>query len=147
MSTFFRREDVVGKTVVDASGKILGKVTDIGFDLKGNLVMVIGDEEEQNYVFFSNIQAVGDVVLLKTVGLSGSGGISHEAPSQTVEQPPQPAPTTQEMSPQPQPETVIYCPECGHPNSPSNRFCENCGTKLAEEEGGLLGGFKKVFKR
>ncbi len=143
MTSFFRREDVVGKTVVDANGKILGKVSDIGFDLKGNLVMVIGEGEEQNYVFFSNIQAVGDVVLLKTSGLSGSGGVSSQPPTQQVQQSEPTSATTARHS---HTGNVVYCPECGHPNAVGNRFCENCGAKLAEDEG-LLGGVKKIFKR
>jgi len=101
MTSFFRREDVVG-----------------------------------NYVFFNNIQAVGDVVLLKTVGFSGAGGVSQTNTQQARQE-------VESHSHRGAGE-VIYCPECGHPNSVGSRFCENCGTKLVEE-GGLIGGVKKLF--
>jgi len=142
MPTFFRREDVIGKTVVDANGKILGKVSDIGFDIKGNLVIVIGEGDDQNYVFFSNIQAVGDVVILKTAGIetqeTGAGG-GHAAISGSN-------PTAQQHASQPPRHDVIYCPECGHPNPVGSKFCENCGSKIVDDEG-VIGGVRKLFKR
>ena len=37
----FRKEDVVGKTVIETSGSVKGQVTDILFDLEGALTFLV----------------------------------------------------------------------------------------------------------
>ena len=38
----FRKEDVIGKTAIETSGRIMGKVSDVLFDLNGTITFVIG---------------------------------------------------------------------------------------------------------
>lgn len=70
-----KREEVVGKEVVDSSGRKVGVVSDVVIDEEGkaNLLVKVkilrgGSEKELEYTLPpSSILAVGDVVLVKGV--------------------------------------------------------------------------------
>ncbi|MEM0017232.1 MAG: PRC-barrel domain-containing protein [Candidatus Korarchaeum sp.] len=70
-----RRDEVIGKEVVDSSGRKVGIVSDVVIDEEGKANLLIkakilrgGSEKELEYTLPpSSILAVGDVVLVKGV--------------------------------------------------------------------------------
>ncbi|MEM1521198.1 MAG: PRC-barrel domain-containing protein [Candidatus Korarchaeum sp.] len=70
-----RRDEVIGKEVVDSSGRKVGVVSDVVIDEEGKANLLIkakilrgGSEKELEYTLPpSSILAVGDVVLVKGV--------------------------------------------------------------------------------
>lgn len=70
-----KREEVVGKEVVDSSGKKVGVVSDVVIDEEGRANLLIrakilrgGSERELEYTLPpSSILAVGDVILVKGI--------------------------------------------------------------------------------
>jgi sporulation protein YlmC with PRC-barrel domain len=102
-----RTSTLIGKTVCDKSGKILGAVGDV--ELSGNTVYLIvrmnsQSSPAQNTSEFSvrwdQVASVQDIILLK---------IKHEAAA---------------------PQTEV-CSACGYRNPPVAQFCRKCGKSLA----------------
>jgi sporulation protein YlmC with PRC-barrel domain/ribosomal protein L40E len=108
---FYKREDVMGKKVVNQDALEVGSVKDTAFDIEGKLHLIVTkkDSEEEDFVSISDIKAFGDYILLKAPPAAVIG-------------------TSQETS-----QTAITsktCPKCGHVNSPNVGYCTKCGTKL-----------------
>jgi len=63
----FRKEDVVGKTVIETSGSVRGKVEDIVFDLSGTITFVVrGDDGKKSEVKVAKITGISDHVVVKS---------------------------------------------------------------------------------
>lgn len=97
----FRKEDVVGKTVIETSGTVKGKVTDLTFDLNGNITFVVeGDDGKESRVAVSKVTGISDHVIVKSdqpIGETGGGGGS----------------TTCKFCGASKPANSVWCPSCG----------------------------------
>ena len=66
---YLRREDIIGKSVVATDAVILGTVRDIAVSLDGKAALQVATKDGNNsgelFVGSDEIQALGDVVLLK----------------------------------------------------------------------------------
>ena len=99
-----RREEVIGKDVIDADAKKLGVTKDLAWSNDGRMALVIeSGEEEEFFLSFSEIERIGDVVFVKAKSALTT------APS-------------------------ITCPVCKHKNLPEAKFCAKCGRTLEVRE-------------
>jgi len=60
-----RREDVIGKDVIDGDAKKLGVTKDLAWSNDGRMALVIETDEEEFFLSFSEIERIGDVVFVK----------------------------------------------------------------------------------
>lgn len=121
---FVKRGDVVGKQVVDNRALVVGSVRDLSFAIVGDsveLALAVEAGKTDVHIPWTEIQAIGDVVLLK---------VSRErlAPPSATPAAAAPVPPTQPGLPP----LVIEksCLECGYRNPPDAKFCIKCGKKL-----------------
>jgi len=99
-----RRDEVVGKDVIDAEAKRIGVTKDIAWSQDGRLALVIeSDDEQEAFLSFGDVERIGDVVFVKT-----------------------------KMSLQSVP--TITCPTCKHKNPVEAKFCAKCGHTLESAE-------------
>ena len=99
-----RREEVMGKDVIDADAKRLGVTKDLAWSDDGQMALVIefGDGEE-SFLSFGDIERIGDVVFVKAKSALTT------APS-------------------------VVCPVCKNKNLPEAKFCAKCGRTLEARE-------------
>jgi sporulation protein YlmC with PRC-barrel domain len=99
-----RREEVIGKEVVDSEAKKLGVTKDFAWSSDGRLALVIElGEEEESFLSFDDIEKIGDVVFVK-------------AKSALVVAP------------------SVICPVCKHKNLVEAKFCAKCGRVLENKD-------------
>ncbi|MEM2876251.1 MAG: zinc ribbon domain-containing protein [Candidatus Bathyarchaeia archaeon] len=109
----FKREELVGKTVIGQDAYVSGKVKDLAVTEEGKLGLLVEEKDgREKVILFDDVHKIGDVVLLKTRG----------APEAV----PRPTPMP---SPQVAPATNL-CPKCGWQNKPEAKFCIKCGRRL-----------------
>jgi sporulation protein YlmC with PRC-barrel domain len=131
-TNYFKREDLLGKSVVSKSAEIVGTVADIAVSLDGKATISVQrkstTDTSELYVGSDEIQAVGDVVLLKTTSDMVGKGAPAQSPVATSGM----ASTTSSVSPPPFLSTSQgkSCPKCGYLNSANSKFCIKCGTAL-----------------
>jgi sporulation protein YlmC with PRC-barrel domain len=78
----FRKEDIEGKTVVESSGKVMGKVKDLLFSLDGTITLVVTKEDGSDVeVSLSKVMGVSDHVVVK---IDGSGSRPPAPPKQVT---------------------------------------------------------------
>ncbi|RJS73945.1 zinc-ribbon domain-containing protein [Candidatus Bathyarchaeota archaeon] len=122
---FIKRSEVVGKQVVERRGYIIGTVRDLSFALTAEgveLAITVDSGGKEVSIPWEEIQAIGDVILLKT---------QHERP-------PTPPPTTATPTPMPTAAPTALppvgiekvCPYCGFKNPADAKFCVRCGRRL-----------------
>ncbi|HXQ92016.1 MAG TPA: zinc-ribbon domain-containing protein [Nitrososphaerales archaeon] len=131
-SGYLKRESLVGKSVVSKNAEIIGTVSDLAVSLDGKVAIQVqrkpapdGSNSEDMFIGPEEIQAVGDVILLKTTSdMAGKGIASAPAIPQTIPSPvmPPPAPGTSSLG--------KSCQKCGYVNAPNAKFCIKCGTAL-----------------
>lgn len=133
-SGYLKRESLVGKSVVARNAVIIGTVSDLAVSLDGKVAIQVqrkttadGTDSGDIFVGPDEIQAVGDVILLKTTSdMAGKGAVSAPAPvmPQTVPgsvmPPPPPGVSSQGKA----------CQKCGYVNAPNAKFCIKCGAAL-----------------
>lgn len=100
-----RTSELIGKKVCDASGSLIGTVTDVELNLDKAFSLILSTQDmnpsrsaRELAIEANEIALVKDVVLLKT---------TREAPPKR-------------------------CPECGYANPTVARYCRECGTELDE---------------
>ena len=99
-----RREEVIGKDVVDSEAKKLGVTKDFAWSSDGRLALVIeAGEEEELFLSFDDIEKIGDVVFVK-------------AKSALVVAP------------------SVICPVCKQKNLVEAKFCAKCGRILESRD-------------
>ncbi len=99
-----RREEVIGKEVVDSEAKKLGVTKDFAWSSDGRLALVIeAGEEEESFLSFDDIEKIGDVVFVK-------------AKSALVVAP------------------SVICPVCKNKNLVEAKFCAKCGRVLENRD-------------
>ncbi len=98
------RDALVSMQVIDAKGRLLGKVKDVAFAVgkMGISLTVENENGETQNVAWEEVQAASDFIILKPQPVQPQ----QQQPVQTVVQPVQPA---QQQSTQP------LCPTCGRP--------------------------------
>jgi len=97
----FRKEDIVGKPVIETSGTVKGKVKDITFDLSGTITLIIeGIDGNESQVPVSKVTGISDDVVVKSelAGATASGST---------------------------------CKYCGKPITPGQTWCPSCGKAQA----------------
>jgi sporulation protein YlmC with PRC-barrel domain len=137
-SGYLKREELIGKSVISKNAQIIGTVLDLAVSTDGRLAIQVQKKTDSNtdstdlFIGADQIQAVGDVILLKSV-LDSGGAISSFSSStasqtQSTNSTPVPAP-----SPPPPPGMMPQsktCQKCGYVNSPNAKFCIKCGATL-----------------
>lgn len=128
---YLKREALVGKSVVSKDAEIIGTVLDLALSTDGRLAIQVqkkGDDSGASDMFIGaeNIQAVGDVILLKNSSSSTTAPVSTTAtpappPVTPVSPPPPPAPSSSMGK---------TCQKCGYVNSANAKFCIKCGASL-----------------
>ncbi len=69
----FRKEDVIGKTAIDTSGRVMGKVNDVMFDLTGTITFVVGGSDGKDVqVPIGRITGISDHVIVKSELVGGT---------------------------------------------------------------------------
>jgi sporulation protein YlmC with PRC-barrel domain len=68
----FRKEDVVGKTVIETSGNVKGQVTDVLFDLGGSITFLVKARDgTESQVKISDVTGIMEHVVVKGSQASG----------------------------------------------------------------------------
>ena len=100
----FRKEDVVGKTVIDTSGTVRGKVADVMFDLGVTVTLVVkGADGNESQVTIAKVTGISEHVVVRGAqAAEGAGSV---------------AGTT--------------CKFCGAAKSPDEKWCPSCGRAQA----------------
>jgi sporulation protein YlmC with PRC-barrel domain len=99
-----RREDVIGKEIIDSDAKKVGSSKDIAWSDDGRLALIIETaDEEEAFLPFDQIERIGDVVFIK-------------------------AKSSFESVP------TVVCPVCKHKNLTEAKFCAKCGRTLEAKE-------------
>ncbi len=95
----FRKEDVVGKTVIETSGAVRGKVADVSFDLDGTVTFLVrGLDGKDSEVPVSKVTGISDHVIVRS-----------------------------DRSGEPAGSAATTCKFCGAPKPPGDRWCPSCG--------------------
>jgi sporulation protein YlmC with PRC-barrel domain len=116
---YLKREQLVGKSVIASNAEIIGTVKDIVAAIDGKIGLHVirksasGTGSEEVIINADEIQAMGDVVLLKPI-ITTPGKMHQVIP------PPFPTITLQAKP----------CGRCGYVNGANSRFCIKCGMSL-----------------
>lgn len=63
----FRKEDIVGKPVIETSGAIKGEVKDVAFDLSGAITLIVeGVDSKEFQVPISRVTGISDDVIVRS---------------------------------------------------------------------------------
>ncbi len=66
----FHKEEVVGKTVIDSTGKVTGKVKDVVFSLDGPVILVVEKKDgSEMQVSLAMVAGLSEFVVTKNEGL------------------------------------------------------------------------------
>jgi len=99
-----RREEIVGKELIDSDARKIGVSKDLAWSDDGKLALIVElAEEEEAFLPFTEIERIGDVVFIRARSALES------------------APT-------------ITCPVCKHRNPVEAKFCAKCGRTLEARE-------------
>lgn len=99
-----RREELVGREMIDGEAKRVGTAKDLAWSTDGSLAIIVElNNEEEAFLPFEDIDRIGDVIFVK--------------PKSTF----QTAPT-------------VTCPVCKHRNLLEAKFCAKCGKSLESKE-------------
>jgi sporulation protein YlmC with PRC-barrel domain len=115
---YLNRDEILGKSVVASNGLIVGTVADLVVSPEGKVGIRVTPKSQsssqESVVGSEDIQAIGDVILLKAKGVERNIAVS----SQVVPPPPNPVIQTR------------TCRRCGYLNGMNSRFCIKCGNSL-----------------
>lgn len=99
-----RREEVIGKDVIDSDANKIGSAKDLAWSEDGLFAVIVENaDEEESFLPFDNVEKVGDVIFVKAKASLTS------IPTRT-------------------------CPMCKHKNPIEAMFCAKCGRTLEENE-------------
>lgn len=104
MVKWHRREEIVGKEIIDGEAKKAGTTKDLAWSPDGKLALIVQKEKnEEAFLAFDEIEKIGDVVFIKSAGAL-------------------------EVIP------TKICPSCKHRNDAEAKFCAKCGKTLEEKK-------------
>ncbi|AWR97454.1 zinc-ribbon domain-containing protein [Acidianus sulfidivorans JP7] len=96
----YKREDLVGKQVINQEGNIVGIVKDTGYDAEGKMAIIVATKDnKEEYYSITEIRGIGDVIVLRDIQTQA-------------------------------PVNGIVCPNCGYLNPAGSNYCIRCGAKL-----------------
>jgi sporulation protein YlmC with PRC-barrel domain len=96
----FKKEDVVGKTVIETSGVVKGKVRDVMFDLGGGVIFLVqGADGKDNQIDVSKVTGISEHVVVRSEPSNESGA----------------------------PDYGTACKFCGAAKPAQERWCPSCG--------------------
>jgi len=134
---FFKREELIGKIVVNTNAVKLGAVKDVAYDTSGRTALIISSPQGVEKIYpMDEAVAIKDVVLLdenKTgprvlrTSVSETQGVSHGPAPKLVDSPRAWSPTP------PGPGltmTMKTCQWCKRENRVQSKFCVHCGKPL-----------------
>jgi sporulation protein YlmC with PRC-barrel domain len=142
---FFRREEIIGKSVVNMNAEKIGEVKDIGYDTNGKMALVISSPQgEEKFYSMDETVAIRDVVLIDENKLTPKTTAAKTSPTTFPAFISTNAPRAQNMPPQvaytPPPfgggdmaQTQIptvamkTCQYCGRESRAQSKFCVHCG--------------------
>jgi len=102
----FHKEDIEGKTVIETTGKVAGKVKDLTFSLDGTITLIVlKDDGTEKPVSLKQVVGIADHVIVR-----GDAPIA----------------TTSAAS-VPSASAVAVCKFCGSELSPTSTWCPRCG--------------------
>ncbi len=108
-SRSFRKEEVEGKTVIDSSGKVTGKVKDIVFSLDGNVTLIVEKSDGvETQLPLSRVMGISEFVVTKEPNSAYRGKGSTGASTAGVEE----AKTCKFCGAE-MPQDTSWCPSCG----------------------------------
>jgi sporulation protein YlmC with PRC-barrel domain len=100
MSKSFRKEDVVGKSVIETSGLVKGKVKDVVFSLNNTITLIVeGVDGKETQIPLARVTGISDHVVVRSDLAVGAATTS---PARS-------------------------CKFCGAPITPGERWCPSCG--------------------
>lgn len=100
----FKKEDVVGKTVIETSGVVKGRVSDIMFDLDGGVTFLVQGADGKDF----------RIPISKVTGISEHVVVREETPTESGA-----------------PSYGTTCRFCGAPKAAEERWCPSCGRSQA----------------
>lgn len=122
---FYKREDLLGKLVVDQEASITGKIKDFALTKEGEMgLLVENDDGNEQIIMLEDVKKIGEVVLLKSTGSENVG----VKPSISPETATRPSPNIA-LKPS-KSYTKNPCKSCSHENRPGAKFCVKCGSGL-----------------
>jgi sporulation protein YlmC with PRC-barrel domain/ribosomal protein L40E len=132
----FRKEEVDGKIVIEASGKSLGKAKDIAFGLDGSVALIIvGNDNAEISITMDRIVGVADYIVVrrdrpepKAPPMKATAPVAAPAPMAARVNPAIPAaPMAARVAAAPAAAGLV-CTGCGAPLRVGAKFCTKCGT-------------------
>ena len=135
----FRKEEVEGKIVIEASGKALGKAKDVAFGLDGTVALIVqGSDDAEIQVTMDRVAGVGDYIVVRRE--KAEAPLVKRPAVPAMQQSPSPGPVAAANPAMPAPRTAApmatpaaapaaaVCRSCGAPLRAGAKFCTKCGT-------------------
>ncbi len=130
----FRKDEVDGKVVVEASGKALGKAKDIAFGLDGSVALiVVGNDNSEIQIMMDRVAGVADYIVVRRE-VKGDPSAQRKPQPMAPAAAPAPAPTpapvrvNAEIPTPPAMAAAQVCRNCGASLRAGAKFCTKCGT-------------------
>jgi sporulation protein YlmC with PRC-barrel domain len=118
----FRKDEVQGKIVIEASGKALGKAKDMAFGLDGTVALIVlTDQNSEVQITLDRITGVDEYIVVKGA----------KPPTTLAMTAPMPAVATPISAPPPAAPVMVaanHCRNCGALLKTGAKFCTKCGT-------------------
>ncbi len=138
-SGYMKREALIGKSVVSKNAEIIGTVSDLAVSSDGRVALQVQkktqsleDQSEDLFIGQEEIQAMGDVILLRTPSdMVGKPSAVPASSTGTSAPPVSSAPNS--LTPPPPPTMYTQsktCQKCGYVNATNAKFCIKCGATL-----------------
>jgi sporulation protein YlmC with PRC-barrel domain len=128
----FRKDEVDGKIVIEASGKALGKAKDIAFGLDGSVALIVmGNDNSEIQITMDRITGVADYIVVRRDRPEPKADVPQKrAPAPMAAAAPAPVqPRVNPAIPAAIPIAAApVCKNCGAPLRVGAKFCTKCGT-------------------
>lgn len=124
-SKLFRKDEVDGKIVIEASGRALGKAKDVAFGLDGTVALIVlSDDSSEVQIPLDRVTGVAEYIVVKS---DRPQARAMAAPASALAPPP-PVPAAPQAAPPPAAMAGNHCRACGAALKPGAKFCTKCGT-------------------
>lgn len=116
----FRKEEIAEKTVIDSSGRIIGKVKDLTFTLDGSITLIVERQDGSAlHVPLNRVMGVSDHVVIKDDNSTQRSAATGAPTQMTAAGTSAPAPG------------MVACKYCGALAKQGTQWCPGCGRSLA----------------
>ncbi len=104
----FRKEEIADKTVIDSSGKVIGKVKDLTFTLDSSITLIVQKADgSELMVPLGKVMGVADHVIIKQEPVAPAVVMATAPPG------------------------TLVCKNCGTQAKAGTMWCPGCGRSLA----------------